>query len=231
MRRAVQIREVNGIRGENAREFRRAWSRRGLGERSEGGEVVAARRTPKMARLEAALLIAERALSARRLAQLATLIDAAEAVALIDRLNAAYDAGGSAFRIERIGTGFRMLTRPEFSPWLDKLHQRPANLKLSAPAMETLTIVAYRQPVTRAEIEEIRGVQSAEMLKYLMERELVRVAGNDDSLGRPYLYGTTARFLELFGLRSLDELPMAETLRRDRPSSAGASSANGPVST
>ena len=80
--------------------------------------------------------------------------------------------------------------------------------------METLTIVAYRQPITRADVEAVRGVQSSEMLKQLLERKLIRVAGEDDSLGRPYLYGTTRQFLEVFGMHSLDDLPMADKLRQ-----------------
>lgn len=171
-------------------------------------------RTRKLARLEAALFVAESALSPRRLTQLATLVDVAETRLLIDRLNAFYDETGSSFRIERVATGYRMLTRPEFSPWLNRLHHRQSELKLSAPAMETLTLVAYLQPITRADVESVRGVQCVEMLKQLMERNLVRIAGEEDSLGRPYLYGTTRIFLELFGLCNLDDLPMAETLRR-----------------
>ncbi|MFP6763315.1 MAG: SMC-Scp complex subunit ScpB, partial [Planctomycetaceae bacterium] len=153
-------------------------------------------RTPKMARLEAALLVADGAFSYRRLAQLATLADAAEARALIDQLNAAYEHVSCAFRIERVATGVRLMTRPCFSLWLDRLHHRQARNKLSSPMMETLSIVAYRQMVTRAEIENIRGVASAEMLKQLMERGLIRITGEDDSLGRPFLYGTTRQFLE-----------------------------------
>lgn len=170
-----------------------------------------------MARLEAVLLVADGTLSTRKLAQLATLVDAAEAGQLIEDLNAAYDAVESAFRIERVATGFQLLTRPQFARWLDKLHHRQSELKLSPPAMETLTIVAYRQPVTRADIEEVRGVQCTEMLKQLMDRNLVRIAGHDDSLGRPYLYGTTRNFLELFGLRTLKDLPMADRLRPKEP--------------
>lgn len=201
----------------------RHWSfftRRPLASTPEGesGAPVDVRRTAKMARLEAVLLVADGALAGRRLAQLATLADAAEARELVERLNAAYDAVGSAFRIERVASGYQLLTRPEFAFWLDKLHQRQGELKLSPPAMETLSIVAYRQPITRADIEAIRGVQCAEMLKQLMERGLVRIGGEDDSLGRPYLYETTRKFLELFGLRGLDDLPMADRLRR--PSSA-----------
>lgn len=171
-------------------------------------------RTTKMARLEAALFVADGALSTRRLAQLATLADAAEVRRLVDSLNACLAATNSAFHIERVGTGYQLLTLPEFAPWLDKLHQRQTELKLSSPAMESLAIVAYRQPITRADIEAIRGVQSTEMLKQLMERGLVRIAGEDDSLGRPYLYGTTPRFLELFGLRTLDDLPNSELKSR-----------------
>lgn len=178
---------------------------------------VPGRRTAKLARLEAVLLVADGALSTRRLAQLATLADVREAGQLIDRLNAEYDRVQTAFRIERVAAGYQLLTRPEFSFWLDKLHQRQAELKLSAPALETLTIVAYRQPVIRADVEAIRGVQCAEMLKQLMERGLVRIGGQQDSLGRPHLYETTRRFLELFGLRRLDDLPMADRLRQAKP--------------
>jgi len=178
------------------------------------GETDATRRTAKMSRLEAALFVSGGALSPRRLIQAATLADTDEARALIAQLNDAYDSTGSAFRIERVATGYQMLTRPVFAPWLNTLHERKAELKLSPPSMETLTIVAYRQPITRAEIESIRGVQSAEILKQLMERGLVRIGGEEDSLGRPYLYETTRAFLELFGLQSLSELPMAERLRR-----------------
>jgi len=174
-------------------------------------------RSEKMARLEAVLFVADGALSIRKMVQAATLADAAEARRLLDELNVCYDEGGSPFRIERVATGYQLLTRPPFSPWLDKLHQRQNELKLSSPAMETLTIVAYQQPITRADIEAVRGVQCAEMLKQLMERGLVRICGEEDSLGRPYLYDTTKKFLELFGLRSLDDLPMADSLRKKPP--------------
>lgn len=171
------------------------------------------RRTQKMARLEAALLVAEHALPGRKLLQFAKLADIAEVRRLIDQLNLAYDQSRTAFRIEQVATGYQMLTRPKFAPWLDRLHQRQARLKLSAPMMETLSIVAYRQPITRADVEAVRGVQASEMLKQLMERGLVKIVGEDDSLGRPYLYGTTRGFLESFGLQSLKDMPMADKLR------------------
>ncbi|MBS0266516.1 MAG: SMC-Scp complex subunit ScpB [Planctomycetes bacterium] len=191
--------------------------------------AVACRRTPKMARAEAVLLVADAPLSPRRLAQLATLADATEARTQINRLNAAYEQAGTPFRVERVAAGYRLFTLPQFAFWLGKLHHRDAELKLSPPSMETLTIIAYRQPITRADVEAIRGVQCSEMIKQLMERNLVRIGGEDDSLGRPFLYETTRKFLETFGLRDLDELPLADRLRR-RPTTEGspASSDNAP---
>lgn len=167
-----------------------------------------------MARMEAVLLVAGMPLNARRLAQLATLADSTEARTLINRLNALYEQAGTPFRVERVAAGYRLLTLPQFAFWLGKLHHRDAELKLSPPAMETLTVVAYRQPITRADIESIRGVQCAEMLKQLMERGLVRIGGEDDSLGRPFLYETTRKFLETFGLKDVEDLPLASKLRR-----------------
>jgi segregation and condensation protein B len=167
-----------------------------------------------MARVEAALLVASGSMSPRKLVQAATLADSRDLTAIIDRLNAAYDARGTAFRIERVAGGYRLLTRPNLADWLGKIFHRLQEAKLSPPALETLSIVAYRQPVTRADVEVIRGVSCAEMLKYLMERGLVRIAGEDNSLGRPFIYETTRAFLEKFGLGSLDDLPNAQQLRR-----------------
>ena len=126
-----------------------------------------------------------------------------------------YDETGRAFRVEQIGGGFRLLTRRRFAPWLRRLVHVPPLERLSAPAMETLAVVAYRQPVLRAEIEAIRGVSCGEILRQLMDRDLVRIGGRSDELGRPYLYTTTKRFLQLFGLQSLEELPRAFVLRND----------------
>lgn len=176
------------------------------------------RRSRKLARLEAVLLVADGALSFRKISQFATLADASEARDLVQELNDKLDRGGAAFRIEKVATGVRMMTRPQFSMWLDRLHNRQARAKLSPPMLETLSIVAYRQPVTRADVDKIRGVQASEMLRQLMDRGLIRITGEDDSLGRPYLYGTTKQFLEEYGFGSLDDLPMADTLRRrDEP--------------
>ena len=172
------------------------------------------RRSRKHARLEAVLLVADGALSFRKISQFATLADAVEARELVQELNHKLDRGDAAFRIEKVATGVRMMTRPQFSMWLDRLHNRQARSKLSPPMLETLSIVAYRQPVTRADVNKIRGVQASEMLRQLMDRGLIRITGEDDSLGRPYLYGTTRQFLEEYGFGNLDDLPMADTLRR-----------------
>ncbi len=173
-------------------------------------------RTPKMARLEATLLVAGGPLSLRKIVQFATLADTAEGKRLIEQLNTAYDRVSSPYRVERVATGYQLLTRPEYAYWLSKLHQRQAELKLTPPALETLTILAYRQPMTRADLERLRGVQCIDILKMLMDRGLVRIAGEDQTLGRPFLYETTRKFLETYGLRALDDLPMAKQLRREK---------------
>ena len=133
---------------------------------------------------------------------------------LIRRLNRLYDEQSSAFRVEQVAGGFQILTRPKFGGWLRRLNQTPVASRLSPPAMETLAVVAYRQPVLRAEVESIRGVQCGEILRQLMDRDLVRIAGRSEELGRPFLYSTTRQFLQWLGLRSLDDLPRAEVLRR-----------------
>jgi segregation and condensation protein B len=183
--------------------------------RDHGAETAADSqvRPRRLARLEAALFAAGAPLGSRRLAESAILADAVEARALVRELNARYDADNSAFRVEQFAGGFQLLTRPEFSRWLGKLFQSRPQERLSRPALETLAIVAYRQPVLRADVEAIRGVECGEMLRQLMEKDLVRVAGRDSTLGRPILYGTTKKFLIVFGLKDLNDLPRADQLR------------------
>jgi len=144
---------------------------------------------------------------------LAGLADGTKARTLVQALNRRYDTNESAFRVEEVAGGFQLMTRSKFAPWLRRFYAAQTEVRLSPPAMETLAVVAYRQPVLRAEIEAIRGVQSGEVLRQLMERDLVRIAGRSEELGRPFLYGTTKRFLQVFGLRHLEELPRAEALR------------------
>lgn len=164
-------------------------------------------------RLEALLFLSRQPLTSRKLAQLAGLADGTKARTLVQSLNWRYDTNGSAFRVEEVAGGFQLMTRSKFAPWLRRLCTAPSEVRLSPPAMETLAVIAYRQPVLRAEIEAIRGVQSGEVLRQLIERDLVRIAGRSEELGRPFLYGTTKRFLQVFGLRHLDELPRAGALR------------------
>ena len=173
-------------------------------------------RSNRMARLEAALIVARTA-SAGRLARLARLVDAEEVHQLIAVLNDSYDRTRTAFRIERTAAGYQLLTRPTLAGWLDRLHERQDRMKLSHPALDTLTIIAYRQPITRADVEAVRGVQSTDLIRQLIDRGLVRVAGEDDSLGRPFLYATTRAFLDMFGLGRLDDLPDYENLRMPGP--------------
>jgi len=166
----------------------------------------------KLADLEAVLFLAREPLSTRRLAKLAKLADGTEARTLLKKLALRYDQRGSALQWVEVAGGFQMLTRPQLAPWIGRLHGEAQEVRISAPALETLSVVAYQQPVVRAEIEAIRGVQCGEILRVLMERDLLRIVGRADELGRPFLYGTTKKFLQVFGLRRLDQLPLIDQI-------------------
>lgn len=174
-------------------------------------------RDPHLARIEAALFASTEPLSARKLATQAGFGEVAEARKQIEKLTAIYERGRSAFIVEEVAGGYQLLTRPDLRPWLDQLFEPSDDLQLSGPTLETLTIVAYRQPINRADIEAIRGVQVGEILRQLMEKGLVKFGGREETLGRPILYITTPKFLRSFGLRNLSELPMAEFLGRPKP--------------
>ena len=173
--------------------------------------AVAANRD--LSRLEAILFLAREPLTSRKLSQYANLADGTQARTLVGRLNEQYDAQGRAFRVEQVAGGYQLLTRQRLAPWLRRLAHVPGETRLSAPALETLAVIAYRQPAGRADIEAIRGVNCGEILRQLMDRDLVRIAGRSAELGRPYLYATTKRFLEMFGLNQIDELPRNQELR------------------
>ena len=132
----------------------------------------------------------------------------------IDNLNEKYKTNNNAFRIEQIAGGYQMRTLNAYSHWLKKLIRSREDSKLSQPALETLANIAYKQPVIRADIEAIRGVAAGEMIRNLMYKGLVKITGRAEVLGRPMLYGTTKKFLEIFGLNSLKDLPKAEELKR-----------------
>lgn len=133
--------------------------------------------------------------------------------AAIEHLNGQYDATERSFRIEEVAGGFRVMTRAAYAGVLRAFHRTKNAAKLSKPAVETLAIIAYRQPITRAELEAIRGVSCGEVLKSLMERRLVTIKGRAEELGRPILYGTTKQFLDHFGLPSLADLPTLSELK------------------
>jgi len=165
------------------------------------------------ATVEAVLLCAGRAVQAGRIAEAAGLpreTGAAQVEAAIERLNRAYDQTGRAFRVERVAGGWRLLTRPEHADAVAAFLNLGAASRLSRAAIETLAIVAYRQPVTRAELESIRGVACGEVLRSLLERRLIEITGRAEEVGRPMLYGTTRTFLETFGLSSIKDLPAVE---------------------
>jgi segregation and condensation protein B len=169
----------------------------------------------RITRLEAVLFLAREPLSLRKLAQLANLTDGTEARTLLSRLRNRYDQRGCAFQIAQVAGGYQLLSRAQFARWLRPHATDEREVRLSPPAMETLAVVAYRQPVLRSEVEAIRGVACGEILRQLMDRDLLRIVGRSEELGRPLAYGTTKRFLQVFGLGNLDDLPWAEELRRN----------------
>lgn len=126
---------------------------------------------------------------------------------IVEQLNQRYEENDLAFRIEETGGGFTFITQPRFHPWLSIFQHENAYRRLSQPAVETLAIVAYRQPITKPEVDQIRGVDSGYILRQLLEKMLVKVSGRADSPGRPLLYKTTTHFLKHFGINSVDELP------------------------
>lgn len=125
-----------------------------------------------------------------------------------------YDESRRGFTIEQVAGGFQMMTRPDYAEYVAELSSGSSMGKLSQAALETLAVVAYKQPVTRADIEVIRGVQAGPLLRTLLHKGLVRITGRAEVIGRPLLYGTTRKFMEHFGLKSLNELPKVEELPR-----------------
>jgi len=158
----------------------------------------------------------------------------AEVAAATEQLRTEYVEQGRAFQLIEKAEGWQLATDPKYAPWVRQLFPAPKPARLSAPALETLAIIAYRQPITRADVEAVRGVNIDGVLQTLMERGLVKIAGRAEIPGRPLLYETTQFFLDHFGLRDLDELPNVEELRkRDLPVArpvAGIDDAGGPAS-
>lgn len=177
---------------------------------AEAGDPL--ERSANLARVEAILFLAEEPLTYRRIAEVAGLDGAAAARAAIDQLRQLYRQEESPFEPNELAGGVQLLTDPAYQPWLFRIRRVGSEFKLSSAAMETLAVIAYKQPVTRADVEAVRGVQCSDLIRLLMERGLVRTAGRDTTLGRPQLYATTKRFLQQFGLVSLDDLPSIDGL-------------------
>jgi segregation and condensation protein B len=165
---------------------------------------------------EALILGSPEPVAAQRLAGIVPGTRPAEARELVAELNAEYAAARRAFEIVEVAGGFQLRTLAEFAPYVQQtLASRP--LRLSQAALETLAVIGYRQPVTRAEVEHVRGVDVGAVLRSLLERRLVRIAGHREVAGRPLLYATTRRFLEVFGLARIEDLPTLRDLQEFAP--------------
>ena len=162
--------------------------------------------------VEGVLFASDAPLKAEEIARADETLDEDVVQEAIQDLRTLYDESERSFQIVELGEGYQSLTRPEFAPYLERFDTVPRPSRLSGPALETLAIIAYRQPIGRIEVEYIRGVQAAGVIRTLQDRDLVDVVGRAEGLGRPLLYGTTQRFLEHFGFASLDDLPRTEEL-------------------
>jgi segregation and condensation protein B len=160
--------------------------------------------------VEALLFASEAPVEAERIQEVLDLPSAGEARELVRALGERLEGQGRALQIIEVGGGYRLVTRPEVAPWLVKLARSRTRSRLSRSALETLAIIAYRQPASRPDIDTVRGVNSEAVLDNLLDRRMVRIAGRKDSPGRPFLYETTRDFLVAFGLRDLADLPRIE---------------------
>jgi segregation and condensation protein B len=160
--------------------------------------------------VEALLFASDTPVEASRIQEVLDLESPAVARELVENLRGRLDAEGRALQVMEVGGGFRLVTRPEVAPWLVKLARSRTRSRLSRPSLETLAIIGYRQPVSRPEVDAIRGVNSDAVLDNLLERRMIRIAGRKESPGRPFLYETTREFLVAFGLRDLGDLPKVE---------------------
>lgn len=180
--------------------------------------------------IEALLFASDAPLSAGDLARVDERLDEDTVEAVIQELRSDYDLSERSFQIYEVAGGYQILTRPEFVAVLDRYETVPQTTRLSGSALEVLAVIAYRQPIGRAEVEDIRGVGSSGVLKTLLDRELIHVVGRSEGLGRPLLYGTTDRFLEHFGFRSIEDMPRPDELPvvlRERPIEAGTGGGEG----
>ncbi|MDE2874533.1 MAG: SMC-Scp complex subunit ScpB [Gemmatimonadota bacterium] len=175
--------------------------------------------------VEAILFASDAPLSPGEISRADEALDEDRVEAALAALKAEYDDVGHAFELREVAEGVQLMTRPEFAPYLERFDTVPRSSRLSGPALEALAIVAYRQPISRIEVEYIRGVNSTGVIRTLLDRELIAGVGRGEGVGRPVLYGTTSKFMEHFGFPSLEHLPRPEELPvilRDRaPLEAG----------
>lgn len=160
--------------------------------------------------IEALLFASDKPLTIMQVKEVLEEQDAQVIKSLVTQLKNEYRDSGRSFNIMEVAGGYQIFTDPKYADWLKKLYRKSQAEKLSHPSLETLAIIAYRQPITRLEIEDIRGVNVEGVLKTLMEKSLARISGRKKIAGRPFLYSSTRQFLELFGLQSLEDLPKLE---------------------
>lgn len=158
--------------------------------------------------IEALLFAADQPITEKDLKNiLGEIVDDHNVAQLVEEMSAELARVGSPVEIKYVAGGWQLATRREFSPWIRRLYREKTTLKLSPSALETLSVIAYKQPITRSDIEEIRGVECGGVLETIMERKLIKIVGRKETIGRPLLYGTTQEFLKHFGLGHLSELP------------------------
>ncbi|MCL2335203.1 MAG: SMC-Scp complex subunit ScpB [Endomicrobia bacterium] len=167
--------------------------------------------------LEALLFVSERPLSLKELKDILKddYQDAGNIENLLNELKAEYDGANKPYEIRFVANGWTFATKTNFSPWIKKLLKEKSVLKLSPSALETLAMIAYKQPITRGEIDELRGVESSGVIDTLLERKLIKITGRKEALGRPLLYGTSQEFLRHFGLAHLSELPLIDDMSKE----------------
>jgi segregation and condensation protein B len=164
--------------------------------------------------VEALIFASELPLSRGRIASIIGDVKADDVVRIVERLNRGYELSCRPLAIVEFGGGYQMVTREEYAPWIRKVFSQKRKIRLSQAALETVAIIAYKQPVARIELERIRGVNVDGVLKSLLERNLVRIVGRDRGIGRPFLYGTTQEFLSHFGLARVRDLPDYEEVKK-----------------
>lgn len=167
--------------------------------------------------IEAMLFISDKPLTIEQIKDVVENLDAAGVRQAIIELNTEYEQSNRGIRIIEVAGGFRMITPPELAPFLRKMYKQRRSEKLSRPALETLAIIAYKQPLTKLEIETLRNVNVDGVMSSLLEKGLIRITGRKNAPGRPIVYGTTRLFLEHFGLKSLEDLPKMESFSDLKP--------------